>query len=63
MAVVVVVVSYKTEILACGIQNRKIFAGGIRNAGYGGSTGKESAIHNVESTYITTIFEDSHSTL
>ena len=39
------------------------FAGGIRNIGSGGSTGKESSIHNVESTYITTIFEDSHSTL
>ena len=26
IAVVVVVVSYKTETLACGIQNRKIFS-------------------------------------
>ena len=39
------------------------FAGGIRNTASGGSTGKEPAIHNVESTYITSIFEDSHSTL
>ena len=43
--------------------NPKIFARGIRNTASGGSIGKESALHNVESTYITTIFEDSHSTL